>query len=155
MPSTPTCLKQSPAAERVVLEGQLRTRPDQHRLPAPPPVLLLVSGDDQQIATSLGGVLRGLVPHEVARAAALDIEVDRQSVADADRRSEEDAAPVPWTADALVALLTRLDDEAPVQAQAIRLAAQSGGRVTRDLVYEFGGFPEDRMLRGFTGRRRD
>ena len=59
-------------------------------------------------------------------------------------------APAPWTADALVALLTRLDDEAPVQAKAIRLAARSGGRVTREQVYELGGFPDDRMLRGFT-----
>ena len=86
----------------------------------------------------------------LARAAALDVEVDQRSLADADRRSEEDDAPAPWTADALVALLTRLDDEAPVQAKAIRLAARSGGRVTREQVYELGGFPDDRMLRGFT-----
>lgn len=86
----------------------------------------------------------------LARAAALDVEVDQQSLADADRRREEAEASVPWTADALIALLTRLDDEAPVQGSAIRLAAQSGGRVTRDQVYELGGFPDDRMLRGFT-----
>ena len=86
----------------------------------------------------------------LARAGALDVEVDQQSLADADRRSEEDDAPSPWTADALVALLTRLDDEAPVQARAIRHAAASGGRVSREQVYELGGFPDDRMLRGFT-----
>jgi hypothetical protein len=86
----------------------------------------------------------------LARAAALDVEVDQQSLADADRRGEEDDAPAPWTADARVALLTRLDDEAPVQARAIRLAAASGGRVSREQVYELGGFPDDRMLRGFT-----
>ena len=56
----------------------------------------------------------------------------------------------PWTTEALEALLVRLDDEAPVQAQAIRLAAQSGGRVSREQVYELGGFPDDRMIRGFT-----
>lgn len=89
-------------------------------------------------------------PDLLARAAALDVEVDQQSLADADRRSEEADASVPWTADALDALLTRLDGEAPVQANAIRLAARSGGRVTRDQVYELGGFPDDRMLRGFT-----
>ena len=89
-------------------------------------------------------------PDLLARAAALEVEVDQQSLADAGRHSDEDDALAPWTADALVALLTRLDDEAPVQAQAIRLAAQSGGRVTREQVYELGGFPDDRMLRGFT-----
>lgn len=85
----------------------------------------------------------------LARAAALDVEVDQQSLDDA-RRTEEAEPPVPWTADALVSLLTRLDDDWPVQAQAIRLAAQSAGRVTRDQIYELGGFPEERMLRGFT-----
>lgn len=86
----------------------------------------------------------------LARAGALDVEIDEQSLADADREHEEAVAPARWTADGLVALLNRLDDEAPVQAEAIRLAAQSGGRVTRDQVYELGGFPDDRMLRGFT-----
>lgn len=85
----------------------------------------------------------------LSRAAALDVEVDKHSPADADRGGEDDP-PAPWTADGLVALLTRLDDEAPVQAQAIRLAAQSGGRVTREQVFELGEFPDDRMLRGFT-----
>jgi hypothetical protein len=89
-------------------------------------------------------------PELLARAAALDVEVDQQSLADADRHSEEADPPAPWTADALVSLLTRLDDDSPVQAQAIRLAAQSGGRVTRDQIFELGGFPDDRMLRGFT-----
>jgi hypothetical protein len=89
-------------------------------------------------------------PDLLSRAAALDVEVDEESLADADRRSEETTEPVPWTADALVALLSRLDDEAPVQAEVIRLAAESGGRVTREQVYELGGFPDDRMLRGFT-----
>lgn len=89
-------------------------------------------------------------PDLLARAGALDVEIDEQSLADADRGGEEDAAPAPWTGDALVALLTRLDDEAPVQAQAIRLAARSGGRVSREQVYELGAFPDERMLRGFT-----
>jgi len=88
-------------------------------------------------------------PELLARAAVLDVEVDQQSLADAERPSEE-ADPVPWTADALLTLLARLDGEAPVQANVIRLAARSGGRVTRDQVYKLGGFPDDRMLRGFT-----
>jgi hypothetical protein len=89
-------------------------------------------------------------PELLARAGALDVEVDEKSFADADRRSEEADMQVPWTSEALEALLTRLDDEAPVQAEAIRLAARSGGRVSREQVYELGNFPDDRMLRGFT-----
>lgn len=86
----------------------------------------------------------------LARAAALEVEVDEQSLADADRREEDSEAPAPWTADALLALLEQLDDEAPVQAQAVRYAARAGGRITREKVYELGEFPDDRMLRGFT-----
>lgn len=57
----------------------------------------------------------------------------------------------PWTAPALSALLEALDREAPVQAQVLRFAAASGtGRVSREQVYELGGFPEERMLTGFT-----
>lgn len=89
-------------------------------------------------------------PDLLGRAAALDVEIDRESLADADRRREEDEATDLWTADALDALLTRLDGEAPVQAKAIRLAARSAGRVTREQVYELGEFADDRMLRGFT-----
>jgi hypothetical protein len=51
----------------------------------------------------------------------------------------------------LSALLHRLDHEAPVQAQVVRIAAASGaGTVSREKVYELGDFPDDRMLRGFT-----
>jgi hypothetical protein len=89
-------------------------------------------------------------PELLARAGALEVEIDEQSFADADRRSEEIDIQVPWTSEALQALLERLDDEAPVQAAAIRLAVQSGGRVSREQVYELGNFPDDRMLRGFT-----
>jgi hypothetical protein len=89
-------------------------------------------------------------PDLLARASALDIEVDEQSLADADRAVGTNESRVLWTTDALVALLTLLDNEAPVQAQAIRLAAQSGGRVTREQVYALGQFPDERMLRGFT-----
>ena len=49
------------------------------------------------------------------------------------------------------ALLERLDQEAPLQAAALRLAtADKGGRVSREKIYELGGFADDRMLRGFT-----
>lgn len=91
-------------------------------------------------------------PDLLARAEALEVEVDEKSLADADRHSEEQSAtPVQWTADAVRALLARLDREAPVQASVLRLAAASGtGSVSRDQVYELGDFPDERMLRGFT-----
>ena len=56
-----------------------------------------------------------------------------------------------WTLAAVSVLLERLDHEAPVQAAALRLAtADKRGRVSREKIYELGGFADDRMLRGFT-----
>ena len=86
-----------------------------------------------------------------AHAAVLDVEVDQQSLADADRPERGGRRPAAVDSGrGPIALLARLDEEAPVQAEVIRLAAQSGGRVTREQVYKLGGFPDDRMLRGFT-----
>ncbi len=83
-------------------------------------------------------------PDLLARAEALQVEVDEDSLADADRHSDvEDVPPEPWTVEALVALLQRLDREAPVQAAALRLATRlNAGRVSREQVYELGGFPD-------------
>src|SRR5450759_5746976 len=53
------------SAELVVLEGQLRARPEQRGLLSPPPVLLFVGGDDDEVTTSFNGMPRGLVPPEV------------------------------------------------------------------------------------------
>lgn len=87
----------------------------------------------------------------LARAAALHVEVDEKSAADADRSAKNELAEVPWSADGLTALLGLLDREAPVQAAALRLAGSNeAGVVTREQVYELGDFPDDRMLRGFT-----
>lgn len=89
----------------------------------------------------------------LARASVLDVEVDQASSADAGRvaDSEEEPTTELWTAKALAALLERLDQEAPVQAAALRLATHDrGGRVSREKVYELGGYADDRMLRGFT-----
>jgi hypothetical protein len=47
-------------------------------------------------------------------------------------------------------LLRRLDTEGREQADVIRTAAERGGIITRDEVFEIGGYEEDRMLRGFT-----
>jgi hypothetical protein len=86
----------------------------------------------------------------LARAGALEVEIDQDSLADADRAPEPDPSPAAWTADALLAVLKQLDGEAPVQAKAIRTAARQGGRVTREEIYALGNYSEQRMLRGFT-----
>jgi hypothetical protein len=89
----------------------------------------------------------------LARASVLEVEVDQASSADAGRVAdiEDDLTPEPWTLTALSALLERLDQEAPVQASALRLATPDrDGRVSRDEVYELGGYTDDRTLSGFT-----
>jgi hypothetical protein len=91
----------------------------------------------------------------LTRASVLEVEVDQESSVDAGRitsESEEEVADVDkWTPDALIALLRHLDEEAPVQAAALRLATPDrDGRVSREDVYELGGYATDRMLRGFT-----
>ncbi|WP_410619613.1 PIN-like domain-containing protein [Amycolatopsis sp. cmx-8-4] len=89
----------------------------------------------------------------LARASVLEVEVDQASSVDAGRVAESDEEPPAelWTLPALAALLERLDREAPVQAAALRLATpDQNGRVSREKVYELGGYADDRMLRGFT-----
>ncbi|WP_214107844.1 PIN-like domain-containing protein [Acrocarpospora catenulata] len=89
----------------------------------------------------------------LSRASVLEVEVDQASPADAVRVAEREEEPITelWTLEALSALLERLDREAPVQAAALRLATPTqGGRVSREKVYELGGYADDRMLRGFT-----
>ena len=89
----------------------------------------------------------------LSRASVLEVEVDQASSVDAGRVAdiEEELAAEPWTLEALSALLERLDQEAPVQAAALRLATPDrGGRVSREKVYELGEYADDRMLRGFT-----
>lgn len=82
----------------------------------------------------------------------LMVDVDEASSEDASRVAEVHEAPaVEWTREGIAALLARLEIEAPVQAAALRLAAQSDqGRVTREQVYSLGDYPDDRTLRGFT-----
>jgi hypothetical protein len=91
----------------------------------------------------------------LSRASVLEVEVDQESPLDAERVTEEvegdDTIVEAWTLDAIAALLDLLDVEAPVQANALRLATpERGGRVAREQVYALGDYDGDRMLRGFT-----
>lgn len=87
----------------------------------------------------------------LARASTLQVEVDKDSAADASRAADSTDASQPWAPEWVKALLDRLDQEAPVQSAALRLAINSdSGTVSREQVYELGGYSDDRMLRGFT-----
>jgi hypothetical protein len=81
-----------------------------------------------------------------------DLDVDRESVRDAERvdRSVSTEEYGGWTQEAVQKLLDQLASEGHVQAMAILLAAQNDGFVSRNKVYEFGGYDKSRSLRGFT-----
>jgi hypothetical protein len=91
------------------------------------------------------------------RAAALDISVRSESVADVTRVSEvrttvdgiEDE-PAEWTSDGVHALLARLDADHPEYGTIIRTAAKGGGKISREDIYRLAGYATGRMLRGFT-----
>ncbi|MER8025676.1 PIN domain-containing protein [Glutamicibacter protophormiae] len=103
-----------------------------------------------------GNKLIFLRPSELLELAgsALEVEPNASSLADADRVAgeiDEDPETELWTADAVAALLEKLDEEAPIQAGALRYAAGEGeGQISREKVFELGEYSDDRMLRGFT-----
>jgi hypothetical protein len=56
-----------------------------------------------------------------------------------------------WTEDAAAELHTRLVRiNRPVQAKVIAVAAHTGGFVDRATVYELGGYPDNRSLKGWS-----
>lgn len=87
---------------------------------------------------------------------ALGVNVRDESVQDAGRverflsESEEELPEGGWDAEALEDLLSRLAVEAPVQENAIRVAAGQGGFISREEVYALGNYPSDRQLKGLT-----
>ena len=87
----------------------------------------------------------------------LQVEIREESVQELQRiretdvdRSRQGDKPCGWSTRALSELLERLDSEGPVQAEVIRLAVDTDGFVSRDMVYGLGNYDEDRTLRGFT-----
>lgn len=84
------------------------------------------------------------------RAAALEISVRRESVADVARVSEARETVAMWTGDGVQALLDALDAENLVHGTIIRAAAAEGGSISRDDVYRLADYDDHRMLRGFT-----
>jgi hypothetical protein len=58
---------------------------------------------------------------------------------------------VGWTTNAYDKALVKLaGSRAEVQIQAVKRAIENGGYVTRAEVFELGGYPEGRQLKGFT-----
>ncbi|GAA1274056.1 hypothetical protein GCM10009609_41480 [Pseudonocardia aurantiaca] len=101
-----------------------------------------------EFAAEAGGRLFMMRPADLLRrAAALAVQVRRESVADAEQVAATAAGSV-WTAAGVTALFERLDAESPEQAALIRAAAANGGRVERD---EVDGLlpPDETALRAF------
>lgn len=85
----------------------------------------------------------------IEHADALQVTVSKEAVAEV-QRGTTDANPVSWSPTAVRELLRRLDREGREQADVIRHAAAEGGSISREKIYEIGGYSDDRMLRGFT-----
>lgn len=71
-------------------------------------------------------------------------------LAEADSESRV-PGPVAWTKEAYEkAMIMLAGSKAEVQMEAVRRAILNGGSITRSEVYELGGYPEERQLKGFT-----
>lgn len=85
------------------------------------------------------------------RVLKLEAEVDERSVQALERLETAVATDAgSWDAASLEALLGILVTTGYVQAEAIFAAARNDGFVSRETVYDIGGYDESRMLRGFT-----
>lgn len=95
-------------------------------------------------------VTREQLPEDVRRQLELAV---RSVLAGRAAHGGDEAAPRGggWDVAAATALLSRLEREGrPIQAQAIREAARSGGRVSRARIYEIAGYSPGRSLKGWT-----
>ncbi|SDH40806.1 hypothetical protein SAMN05216553_12127 [Lentzea fradiae] len=75
---------------------------------------------------------------------------DVESVDIAVSRASEIPPGGGWTVEGLGLLLVRLNSEAMVQADVLRVAVKQSGFVSREQVYEIAGYSPERSLRGFT-----
>lgn len=108
----------------------------------------------EELRARSGGRLFMLRPESLLVHArrVLEVDVREESLRDVERverfASSRDLGG--WTPHAVQQLMERLGREAPVQADAIRRAATQGGFVSREEVYNLGGYEATRTLRGFT-----
>ncbi len=79
----------------------------------------------------------------------LQVDVHEESVKDVERVAEAENGG--WTFDTIGQFLARLSREGRrAQEQAVRIAAQRGGFVEREVVATIGGYDEGQSLRGFS-----
>lgn len=81
---------------------------------------------------------------------ALGVGTSIESVHDIERVRDEGRDDVPWTLEAVRAVLTELDRQHQPQGNVIREAVTNGGRISRERVYEIANRDASQMLRGFT-----
>lgn len=79
------------------------------------------------------------------------VEVAADVIRSVDRSTEPDESF--WSSEAVAELLDRLDAEGAVQAEVIRRAAELGGIIEREEIYEMAGYDESRRLSGFSSGR--
>ncbi|MDG4823278.1 PIN-like domain-containing protein [Asanoa sp. WMMD1127] len=84
------------------------------------------------------------------RSGVLDVEVSPISVEDAARPLEDLQQDHGWTTEGIRELLRRLEMQGFPHAAVIWSAADLGGIIDRDTVYDICGYEESRTLRGFT-----
>ncbi|MCQ8190130.1 PIN-like domain-containing protein [Streptomyces rugosispiralis] len=88
---------------------------------------------------------------QASRILSLEGRVDERSVRALEQlESVELGDGDQWSQESLEALVDLLLETADVQAQAILEAALNDGLISRERVYEIGGYDPSRMLRGFT-----
>lgn len=78
----------------------------------------------------------------------LGLELTPEAIRSVDRRTDPDESV--WSGRAVDELLDRLDAEGAVQADVIRRAAELGGIIDREDIYEMAGYDESRRLSGFS-----
>jgi hypothetical protein len=108
----------------------------------------------EELRDRAGGRLFMMRPESLLQHAknVLQVTVNDASVEDVERvdRSLSVDESGGWTLEGIQELLDRLAMEGKPQEAIIRFAAEHGGFVSREKVYELAGYDEDRMLRGFT-----
>ena len=118
--------------ERVGLVGPRRELIDEYRLRTGRRFILLEPGD--------------LILHSQA----LGVGTSPESVEDIERVRDEGPDSVPWNADAVRAVLRKLEAEGCIQASVIKEAIKNGGQISRERVYKLDNRDPQQMLRGFT-----
>jgi predicted nucleic acid-binding protein len=91
-----------------------------------------------------------VLARDFLKVAVSEDSVQNVEMVDAQSPSDSDDAVGNWSYPALVEVIRKLRNQAPVQEATIARAVRNGGYVSREEIYEIGGFEPGRMLKGFT-----